>query len=358
MVTMIQTLLDKGHAYPIEEDGSTSIYYRIGSFPTYGELANLSQEALRAGASGRVKADEYEKENVGDFALWKGWVPDDGDVAWEPTFRINGEDRVVKGRPGWHIECSVMSTELLGEQIDLHLGGEDLRFPHHQNEIAQSEAATGKRPFVRYWMHRRYLLVDGQKMSKSKDNFYTVQDLIDHGGPSAPRGFRYLVVTSHYRTPIDFTWGGLDAAMKTLRNLDDAYARITKHAGDHAPNAFGEDARQAFAAAMDDDLETSGAMAAIHTLVGACNRGLEAETLRPEDAASAKAVLDFADDVLGLGLGASKAELTPEQQALVDARAAARANKEWAESDRLRDRLLEQGVHVKDTKEGQEVTLL
>ena len=358
MVSMIQTLLDKGHAYPVEEDGSTSIYYRIQSFPAYGELANLSQEALRAGGSGRVKADEYEKENVGDFALWKGWVPEDGDVAWEPTFSMDGERRVVKGRPGWHIECSVMSTELLGEQIDVHLGGEDLRFPHHQNEIAQSEAATGKRPFVRYWMHRRYLLVDGQKMSKSKGNFYTVEDLVAHAGPSAPRGFRYLVVTSHYRTPIDFTWSGLDAALKTLRNLDDAYARIARHAGDAAPSAFGQEAEDAFRAAMDDDLETSGATAAVHTLVGACHRGLEAGTLGPADAASALRVLDLADDVLGLGLGASKGELTPEQQALVDARAAARANKEWAESDRLRDVLLEQGVQVKDTKHGQEITLL
>ena len=175
---MIQKLLDGGHAYPAEEDdGSTSIYYRVTSFEHYGELANLSQADIRAGASGRVKADEYEKENVGDFALWKGWVPQDGDVFWEPTFVVDGAPRVVKGRPGWHIECSVMSTELLGDQIDIHLGGEDLLFPHHQNEIAQSEAALDAAPFVRVWMHHKHLLVNGAKMSKSKGNFFTLQDL-------------------------------------------------------------------------------------------------------------------------------------------------------------------------------------
>ena len=357
MVAMIQKLLDGGHAYLIEdEDGSTSIYYRVSSFEHYGELANLSQADVRAGGSGRVKADEYEKESVGDFALWKGWVPGDGDVFWEPTFSVAGVPRVVKGRPGWHIECSVMSTALLGDQIDIHLGGEDLRFPHHENEIAQSEAATGKRPFVRYWMHRRHLLVDGGKMSKSLGNFYTGADLVARGGPMAARAFRYLVASAHYRKPIDFSWGGIDAAARTLRNLDDAWKRLTKHAGDASPSDFGQDAEAAFRAAMDNDLETSGAMAAIHGLVGEANRRIEAGTLAPEDAAGALRVVGLANDVLGLGLGATAPELTPEQQALVDARQAARDAKEWAESDRLRDVLLAQGVHVKDTKDGQEIT--
>ena len=207
MVRMIQALLDKGHAYAVDEGGATSIYYRVASFAHYGELANLSKADVRAGAGGRVSADEYEKENVGDFALWKGWVEDDGDVSWEPSFEIEGETRVLKGRPGWHIECSVMSSELLGDSIDLHLGGEDLRFPHHQNEIAQSEAATGVRPFVRVWMHRRFLLIEGRKMSKSLKNFYTLKDLVAHAGPSGARAFRYLVVSSHYRKPIDFSGG-------------------------------------------------------------------------------------------------------------------------------------------------------
>jgi len=359
MVAMIQTLLDKGHAYVAEEDdGSTSIYYRVASFEHYGELANLSKAEIRAGGSGRVKADEYEKENVGDFALWKGWVPEDGDVFWEPTFRVEGTERTVKGRPGWHIECSTMSTELLGEQIDVHLGGEDLRFPHHQNEIAQSEAATGRRPFVRYWMHRRHLLVDGGKMSKSLKNFYTVGDLIEHAGPSAPRAFRYMVVSAHYRKPIDFTFAGLDAALRTLRNLDDAWRRLVKTAGEAEASTFGDEAEAAFRAAMDNDLETSAAMAAVHGLVGEANRRLEVGTLTPEDASGALRVLRLADDVLGLGLGADARTLTSEQQALVEQRQAARDRKDWAESDRLRGALLALGVQVKDTADGQEVTIL
>ncbi|MFV1960105.1 MAG: cysteine--tRNA ligase, partial [Planctomycetota bacterium] len=338
MVAMIQKLLDKGHAYVVDEEhGSASIYFRVASFPHYGELANLSKAAIRDGASGRVKADEYEKERVGDFALWKGWVPEDGDAAWEPTFVVDGEPRVVKGRPGWHIECSVMSTSLLGDQIDLHLGGEDLRFPHHQNEIAQSEAATGKEPFVRYWMHRRYLLVDGQKMSKSKGNFYTLRDLEERFGPSAPRAFRYLVVSAHYRKPIDFTWTGLEAAARTLRNLDDAHARIRDAAGEAEASDFGREAEAAFAAALDNDLEASAAMAAIHGLVGEANRRLAAGTLTPGDAAGALRVLGAADQVLGLGLGRSRGALNARQQALFDARQEARAREDWAASDRLRN---------------------
>jgi cysteinyl-tRNA synthetase len=182
MTAMIQRLLDRRHAY-VADDGS--IYFSIASFPSYGQLKSLTADSLRAGASGRVRADEYEKENVGDFALWKAWTPDDGAVAWEPTFEVDGARRVVKGRPGWHIECSAMATALLGDRIDVHLGGEDLLFPHHENEIAQSEASTGTAPFVRYWMHRRHLLVDGAKMSKSKKNFYTLQDLVDRLGERA-----------------------------------------------------------------------------------------------------------------------------------------------------------------------------
>jgi cysteinyl-tRNA synthetase len=358
MIAMIQNLLDRGHAYAVEEGPSASIYFRISSFDHYGELANLTPEQVRAGASGRVKADEYEKESVGDFALWKGWDEDDGDVFWEPELTVDGERRVFKGRPGWHIECSVMSIDLLGEQIDLHMGGEDLRFPHHQNEIAQSEAATGKRPFVRYWLHRRYLLVDGGKMSKSLGNFYTLRNVVEHGGASAVRGYRYMVVSSHYRTPLDFTWEALDAATKTLRNLDDAHRRLAKHAGDAAPSSFGEDAEAAFREAMDNDLEGSAAVAAVHTLVGEANRRLEARTLTPEDAAGALRVLAFADGVLGLGLGAARDELTPEQRDLVERRQAARDAGDWDASDRLRDELRALGVEVKDTKDGQQVTVL
>jgi cysteinyl-tRNA synthetase len=356
MRRMIQTLLDKGNAY-LADDGS--IYFRIASFPTYGRLANLTPGSLRAGGSGRMKADEYEKESVGDFALWKGYDPSDGDVFWEPEFTIDGRRRVVKGRPGWHIECSVMSTALLGVPIDLHLGGEDLKFPHHQNEIAQSEAATGTSPFVRTWLHRRHLLVDGQKMSKSKGNFYTLADLVEREGEGAPRAFRYLVVSAHYRTPIDFSWQALRAAAATLRNLTDARARLARFAGDTRASTGGPaaEAVTAFRKAMEDDLEAAGAMAAIHTMVHELNRRADAGTLSAGDAAAGVEVLDLADRSLGLGLTTRRA-LTPEEESLVAQRLAARGRRDFAEADRLRGALAKRGVAVKDTKEGQDVSFL
>jgi len=354
MRAMIQRLLDAKHAYAAED----GIYFRVASFPTYGELANLSKDNVKAGASGRVKADEYEKESVGDFALWKAWDPSDGDVFWEPEFAIEGKKRVMKGRPGWHIECSVMASALLGDQIDLHMGGEDLKFPHHQNEIAQSEAATGHRPFSRYWMHRRHLLVDGMKMSKSKKNFFTLRDLLAREGESAARSFRYLVVTAHYATPIDFTFESLHAAAATLRNLSDARARFAGVAGGASPAMSGRagEAVSAFETAMDDDLDAPGAMAAVQSLVGEWNRRAQDGSLSAADAAAGVAVLDLADSIFGLAL-VEKRGLSAAQQALVDARASARASKDFAEADRLRVELEKLGVLVKDGKGGQVVTL-
>jgi cysteinyl-tRNA synthetase len=359
MQRMIQTLLDRGNAY-VADDGS--VYFRISSFPTYGELANLTRDSVRAGASGRVKADEYEKESVGDFALWKAYDPADGDVFWEPSFSVGGAARTVKGRPGWHIECSVMASALLGDTIDVHLGGEDLKFPHHQNEIAQSEAATGKRPFVRFWLHRRHLLVDGAKMSKSKRNFYTLRDVVEREGEHAAAAFRHLVVSAHYRTPIDFTWAGLRAAATTLRNLTDARARFARigsrgPAGGAAPApaGFAADARSAFRAAMDDDLEASGAMAAIHSMVHEANKRAEAGSLGPAFAAAVVQVLDEADAALGLGLSVRR-PLTDEERSLLDARLAARRRRDFAEADRLRADLAKRGVLVKDSKDGQDVS--
>jgi cysteinyl-tRNA synthetase len=251
-----------------------------------------------------------------------------------------------------------MASALLGARIDLHLGGEDLKFPHHQNEIAQSEAATGERPFVRTWMHRRHLLVDGAKMSKSKGNFFTLKDVVARGGPSAPRAFRHLVVTAHYATPIDFSWAGLEASATTLRNLSDARARFAKAAGGASPAARGAaaDARAAFEAAMDDDLDASRAMAAVHGLVHDANRRLAEGSLSPADAAAVVALLDEADANLGLFLTEPARRVTPEEQALLDARLAARRAKDWAEADRLRAALAGKGVLVKDVKDGQEVT--
>jgi cysteinyl-tRNA synthetase len=354
MQRMIQALLDRGHAY-VADDG---VYFRVASFPHYGELANLSKETVKAGASGRVAADEYEKEAVGDFALWKVYDPaSDGAVFWEPTFAVDGQARPMKGRPGWHIECSVMIQALLGDQIDIHLGGEDLKFPHHQNELAQSEAASGKRPFVRVWIHRRHLLVDGAKMSKSKQNFYTVADLVERAGANGPRAFRYMVASAHYGTPIDFSWAGLEAAAATLRNLTDARARLAKAAGGAAPATTGPaaDARTAFGERMDDDLDTPGAMAAVHGFIHEANKALAAGTLAPAEAAAGVALLDLADAALGLSLVPTRT-LSADEQALVDARMAARRARNFAEADRLRGVLAARGILVKDTKDGQDLT--
>ncbi|MGE0193917.1 MAG: cysteine--tRNA ligase [Planctomycetota bacterium] len=354
MVAMIQTLLDKGHAY-VAEDGS--IYYRVASFPTYGELAHLDPESLQAGASGRVAADEYEKDEVADFALWKAYVPADGDVRWSPTFMIDGTPRVLEGRPGWHIECSVMSMDILGEEFDIHMGGEDLLFPHHQNEIAQSEAATGHSPFVRVWLHRRHLRVDGGKMSKSLKNFYTIEDVIDRCGPDGPASFRYLVATSHYRHSLDFSWSAMDRAHATRRGLVEARARFAKLAEGAQASAAFQAFEDRFTAAMDDDLATSEAIAAVHDAVGEANRQAHGEALAAADAAAVVALMDRADRVLGLALEEEGPALSPEVQALLEQRAAARAARSWAESDRLRDVLRDQhGLVVKDTSDGQELT--
>jgi cysteinyl-tRNA synthetase len=352
MVRMIQALLDKGHAYQAE-DGS--IYYRVASFSHYGELAGIQREDLLAGASGRVSADEYDKEDVGDFALWKAWTEEDGDVAWEPTFAVDGESRPAKGRPGWHIECSVMSTELLGARIDIHLGGEDLLFPHHQNEIAQSEAALDERPFVRYWLHHKHLLVDGAKMSKSRRNFHTLQDLIERYGADIAPAFRYLISSGHYRKSLDFTFTGLESAQRTLRNLAEARARFAKAAGVAVPSDFADAWVARFREAMDDDLNTPEAHAAVHAAVGEANRRAQRGKLPEEDAAAVLALLETADQVFGLGFYRASRALTPAQQALVDGRAKARAEKDWASSDRLRDELAAEGVIVKDTPDGQEI---
>ncbi|MEK6797180.1 MAG: cysteine--tRNA ligase, partial [Spirochaetota bacterium] len=206
MISIIQRLTERGHTYAA--DGS--IYFRLSSFPNYGRLANLEHDVLKAGASGRVAADEYEKENVSDFALWKGYAEADGDVFWETP--------LGKGRPGWHIECSAMSTKYLGDTFDIHTGGIDNKFPHHENEIAQTECATGKK-FVHYWLHNEHLIVDGEKMSKSKGNFYTLRDLIAKGYDA--RAIRYLLISSHYRKQLNFSLDGILQSAKALERMND-----------------------------------------------------------------------------------------------------------------------------------------
>jgi cysteinyl-tRNA synthetase len=345
MIALVEKLFERGLAYR-SEDGS--VYFSVGKLPDYGKLARLNRDNLRAGA--RVAQDEYEKESYGDFALWKSWDANDGDVAWDSPWG--------RGRPGWHIECSAMSMKYLGETFDLHTGGIDNLFPHHENEIAQAEGATGK-PFVNYWMHCAHLRVNGEKMSKSLGNFFTLRDLLAKGYTG--REIRYVLINGHYRQPLNFTFDALDAARVALARIDESVDALTARAGSAvagAVPAWAEEARAAFAAAINDDLNLPEAFAALFALVREANTALRDPAFSPEAAAAALAVFDDLDRVLGLvrfGRAAQDDALPPDIAALVSERAAARAAKDWAGSDRLRDELAAQGWEVRDSKAGQTV---
>lgn len=345
MIALIQKLFEKGLAYA-SEDGS--VYFSVARLPGYGKLAHLDRENLRVGT--RVANDEYEKEGYGDFALWKAWEASDGDVVWDSPWG--------RGRPGWHLECSAMAMKYLGETFDVHTGGIDNLFPHHENEIAQTEGATGK-PFVNHWLHCAHLRVNGEKMSKSLGNFFTLRDLINKGYTG--REIRYVLINGHYRQPLNFTFDALAAARTSLARIDECLDALTERAGAAKPAAevpWARSCLNVFTAALNDDLNVPEAFAALFALVREANTSLAQNTLTPEMAAAALQVFDTMDTVLGvIRFGrAVKAEMIPaEIQALVDARAAARAAKQWAESDRLRDELAAKGWEVRDSKEGQKV---
>jgi cysteinyl-tRNA synthetase len=338
MIEMIATLIERGHAYQAD-DGS--VYFRINSFPAYGRLAHLNLDELRP--SGRVNSDEYEKENIADFALWKAWSEADGDVVWESPWG--------RGRPGWHIECSAMATGILGPQIDIHCGGEDNIFPHHEAEIAQSECVTGH-SFVKLWMHCKHLLVKNQKMSKSAGNFYTLRDLLGKGHTG--REVRYALLSVKYREPLNFTFEGLDAARSALARFDEWSRRLEDAAGPTAEPLPEDLKTEAFGAALDDDLNASAALGALFELIRETNKRLDAGTLTPGQARSLLAWRDEANSILRFE---SEAVAIPaEVQALLAQRAEARASKDWAGSDRLRDEIAALGWTVKDTKEGQKLS--
>lgn len=338
MIEMISLLIEKDHAYRAE-DGS--VYFRIRSFPKYGELAHFNLDELQP--SGRVSSDEYEKEQVGDFALWKAWDEADGDVFWESPWG--------RGRPGWHIECSAMATGILGPQIDIHCGGEDNIFPHHEAEIAQSESVTGL-PFVRLWMHCKHLLVDGRKMSKSEGNFFTLRDLIEKGYTG--REVRYVLLSVKYREPLNFTEEGLKAARTSLVRYDEwsrrleAFAEVTPEElpADLDPEKFG--------AALDADLNMSAALGALFDLIRDSNRLLDEGQLTPGQGRSLLAWRNRIEAVLQFS--AEEENAPQEVQDMLTQRATARANKDWALSDVLRDQILASGWQVKDTKEGQKLS--
>ena len=335
MISLVEKLVEKGVAYK-SDDGS--VYFAVTKCPGYGKLAHIDFDHQRTGA--RCAADEYDKENVGDFALWKAWEESDGPVGWDSPWG--------RGRPGWHIECSAMSMKYLGETFDLHTGGIDNLFPHHENEIAQAEAATGKE-FVKTWMHCAHLRVNGEKMSKSLGNFFTLRDLLDKGWKG--REIRYVLVNAHYRQGLNFAFSALEDARRALERIDRCVDALAARANDEPAPAFAQEALDAFTAAVNDDLNTPKAFAALFELVRETNAS----------GTCSKAVLDVfrkMDSVLGVVFfgKAEKSEVPAEVQALLDARAAARAAKNWAESDRLRDEIAAAGWTVKDSKDGQTVT--
>jgi cysteinyl-tRNA synthetase len=338
MVALIKTLQERGYTYTV--DGS--IYYRIDRFPAYGKLAHLDADTLQRGASGRIDNDEYAKEDVRDFALWKAWTPEDGDVYWDTE--------LGKGRPGWHIECSAMSMKYLGTHFDMHTGGEDNIFPHHENEIAQSEAATGE-PFVNYWLHCRHLLVDNQKMSKSLGNFYTLRDLLEKG--FKPKGLRYALLSIHYRQSLNFTFEGLYAAEQAVQRLTDFMQHVPTAQGDGGVDiqSLVAETQQRFEEALDDDLNIAGALGAIFEMVREVNRVMAQHQLSAAGATQVATLMHRFDTVLGL-LADEQPPIDPEVAALMEERQHARQARDFARADVLRAQLRERGYVVEDTPQG------
>ncbi len=338
MVSLIAILLERGHAYRTDHG---SVFFRIASWPAYGRLARLDPGGLRVGE--RVEADEYGKDDVRDFALWKG--PKPGEPSWDTA--------VGTGRPGWHVECSAMSMAHLGQSFDIHTGGVDLIFPHHEDEIAQSEAATGQ-PFVRTWLHCAHLRMDGAKMAKSTGNIARVAELLEAG--VSPRALRLALISVHYRASLSHSDDSLAAAAAAIERLDAIVAALSTYREDRAddptlPEALAA-AREAFGAALDDDLNASAGLAAVFDLVRELNRRIERRALSSADAERALDVLRDVDQVLAI-LPEPEAGLDADAEQLLAAREAARAARDWAASDRLRDELAARGISVEDTRDGQ-----
>jgi cysteinyl-tRNA synthetase len=319
MVGFVEDLLKKGFAYTAS-DGS--VYFSLEKFPTYGELSKLDKREIKVGA--RINSDEYSKENPSDFVLWKSWDEADGEIFWETS--------LGKGRPGWHLECSTMSMKELGETIDIHTGGIDNIFPHHENEIAQSEARSGKK-FVNFWVHSEMLMVDSRKMSKSLNNFYKLADIIEKG--FSPFDFRYLVVSAQYRSKLNFTWEGLESARNSR-------ARLVRLVGEFAKSDKGEVSENylsKFKTFLENDIDLPNAIAVLW------------EVARDENvsAGSKYATMRKFDEVLGLKLGDNIAiEIPTDILDLANERKAARENKDYAKSDELRDEIATLGYLVED----------
>jgi cysteinyl-tRNA synthetase len=342
MVHMVQDLVEKGHAY----ESKGSYYFRLASFPQYGRLSHFDLDSLQSNASGRIDSDEYETDDVRDFALWKAWDEDDGEIYWDTP--------LGKGRPGWHIECSCMSMKYLGESFDIHCGGVDLMFPHHENEIAQSESHTGQ-SFVKYWLHSAHLFVDNKKMSKSLGNFYTLRDLLEMGHD--PLAIRYVLIQTHYRQSNNFTFEAVEAAKEALRRIADFRNRLEET--DQAEGAdLAEEVERcesAFVEAMDDDLNISGGLAAVFDFIRDVNKRLDAGEASREGAANALAVMDRLNAVTGLFAPVFEEEAPAEVLALVEERGEARRARNFDRADAIRDQLEAEGWIIEDRPDGPRV---
>jgi cysteinyl-tRNA synthetase len=338
MIEIMNALAAAGHTY--ESEGS--LYFSINSFPGYGKLSGLKLEGNIAGA--RVDVDEYEKADARDFVLWKA-TKEENEPGWASPFG--------KGRPGWHLECSAMSMKYLGESFDIHCGGVDLVFPHHENEIAQSEGATGK-PFVRFWIHAEFLLVEGEKMSKSKGNYYTVRQLIGQG--YSPMAVRYLLLSVPYRTQLNFTLEGLRAAENSLERMRNFRRRVRDYEGQPGSHPRVQEvltqARDGFEAAMNDDLNTSGALAAVFDLVRDTNIAIDVSEFGADDRQAVLELLARIDSVLGVLGEDQEGMLEPEIEAMIEERFAARRNRDFARADKIRDDLASRGILLEDTPQG------
>jgi len=338
MIGIIDKLLQRGIAYRAP-DGS--VYFSISKYQEagcrYGQLAHIDFEQMRPGE--RVRSDEYTKDSVADFALWKARVPEDGDVFWPAPW---GE-----GRPGWHIECSAMSMKLLGTSFDLHLGGEDLVFPHHEDEIAQSEGATGK-PFVKHWLHGAHLLVEGKKMSKSLGNFFTIRDLLAKG--YSGREIRFLLLKGHYRETFNFTIEGLDEARSALGRLDECLGKLQELFDSQSAQPDPSPV-QRFTEAMDEDLNVSAGWAVVFDWVRDMNRALASGQMNASQAAANLAGWQKIDSVFAVSKK-QESEAPPEIVKLLDDRQAARKAKDFKRADVLRDELKAKGWVIEDTPKG------
>lgn len=340
MVALIKKLIAKGYAYKAE-DGS--VYYDISKFKDYGKLSKFKVKELKAGA--RVKVQEYEKEEACDFALWKAWDEDDGDVFWETE--------LGKGRPGWHIECSTMAMKYLGETIDIHSGGVDLIFPHHENEIAQSEAATGKK-FVNYWLHNEHLLVEGKRMAKRFGNYYTLRDLIKMGYD--PKAVRFLLMSTHYRQQLNFTFEGLKAAKSAVDRLTNFVYRLWDANGKGCGKKIKELMQRVekdFGDAMDDDLNIGVALVALFNFVSEVNKLMDDKVLSKDEAMEVYRLMMKFDKVLGVIGEVKKEEKLPkEAEELIHKREEARKAKDWQTADKIREQLKAMGITIEDTPQG------